>query len=70
MSDVLQAPVERRTETTRITHWIGGRAAPGESGRSGPVYNPATGRQTGAVAVPFTPHRALLPHSCTRARAP
>src|SRR5205807_1743015 len=33
----------------RITHWIGGRAVPGESGRSGPVYNPATGRQTGAV---------------------
>src|SRR5256714_4235077 len=35
--------------TTRIPHWIGGRAVEGTSGRSGPVYNPATGRQTGAV---------------------
>jgi malonate-semialdehyde dehydrogenase (acetylating)/methylmalonate-semialdehyde dehydrogenase len=33
----------------RISHWIGGRTVVGESGRSGPVYNPATGRQTGAV---------------------
>jgi malonate-semialdehyde dehydrogenase (acetylating)/methylmalonate-semialdehyde dehydrogenase len=36
-------------EVTRISHWIGGRAVAGESGRSGPVYNPATGQQTGAV---------------------
>jgi malonate-semialdehyde dehydrogenase (acetylating)/methylmalonate-semialdehyde dehydrogenase len=34
---------------TRISHWIGGRRVPGSSGRSGPVYNPALGRQTGAV---------------------
>jgi len=34
---------------SRISHWIGGRAVAGGSGRSGPVYNPATGRQTGAV---------------------
>ncbi|HET7027034.1 MAG TPA: CoA-acylating methylmalonate-semialdehyde dehydrogenase [Candidatus Limnocylindrales bacterium] len=27
----------------RVTHWIGGRAVAGTSGRSGPVYNPATG---------------------------
>jgi len=33
----------------RISHWIGGAPAQGESGRSGPVYNPATGEQTGAV---------------------
>src|SRR5947208_6920610 len=33
----------------RISHWIGGRTVAGESGRSGPVYNPATGRQTGEV---------------------
>jgi len=29
----------------RINHWIGGKLVPGESGRTGPVYNPATGRQ-------------------------
>jgi malonate-semialdehyde dehydrogenase (acetylating)/methylmalonate-semialdehyde dehydrogenase len=34
---------------TRIHHWIGGQIVPGRSGRSGPVYNPATGEQTGAV---------------------
>ena len=29
----------------RIGHWIGGKVVPGESGRFGPVYNPATGEQ-------------------------
>jgi malonate-semialdehyde dehydrogenase (acetylating)/methylmalonate-semialdehyde dehydrogenase len=29
--------------TERVHHWIGGRSVAGESGRSGPVYNPATG---------------------------
>ena len=33
----------------RISHWIGGKIVPGESGRSGPVYDPATGRQTHEV---------------------
>jgi len=28
----------------RVHHWIGGRAVAGTSGRSGPVYEPATGR--------------------------
>jgi malonate-semialdehyde dehydrogenase (acetylating)/methylmalonate-semialdehyde dehydrogenase len=32
-----------------IHHWIGGVSVPGTSGRSGPVWNPATGEQTGAV---------------------
>jgi malonate-semialdehyde dehydrogenase (acetylating)/methylmalonate-semialdehyde dehydrogenase len=32
-----------------INHWISGRRVAGGSGRSGPVYNPATGAQTGAV---------------------
>ena len=32
-----------------IHHWIGGKSVPGTSGRSGPVWNPATGEQTGAV---------------------
>jgi malonate-semialdehyde dehydrogenase (acetylating)/methylmalonate-semialdehyde dehydrogenase len=33
-----------------ISHWIGGKAVPGESGRSGPVFDPAAGEQTGTVA--------------------
>ena len=33
----------------RISHWIGGRIVPGESGRSGPVFNPAAGTQTAEV---------------------
>ena len=35
--------------TTRITHWTNGAATPGGSGRSGAVFNPATGEQTGEV---------------------
>src|SRR5918912_1277550 len=49
MTEVATPPVGQEQELRRITHWIGGRAVPGESGRSGPVYNPAAGRQTGAV---------------------
>ena len=33
----------------RIGFWIGGKIVPGESGRTGPVYNPATGEQTHEV---------------------
>jgi malonate-semialdehyde dehydrogenase (acetylating)/methylmalonate-semialdehyde dehydrogenase len=32
-----------------IHHWIGGKSVPSTSGRSGPVWNPATGEQAGAV---------------------
>ena len=34
----------------RIDHWIGGTLVPGASGRTGPVFNPATGEQTHEVA--------------------
>src|SRR5437762_5246794 len=44
MTETIQAPA-----VTRIPHWIGGRRVDGASGRTGPVYNPATGQQTGAV---------------------
>jgi malonate-semialdehyde dehydrogenase (acetylating)/methylmalonate-semialdehyde dehydrogenase len=40
---------ERAGEVTRISHWIDGKRAEGTSGRSGPVYNPALGVQTGEV---------------------
>jgi malonate-semialdehyde dehydrogenase (acetylating)/methylmalonate-semialdehyde dehydrogenase len=45
MTELIDAPAAVKP----IHHWIGGRSVPGESGRSGPVYNPATGEQTGAV---------------------
>jgi len=34
---------------TRISHWIDGRIVAGGSGRTAPVFNPATGRPTGEV---------------------
>ena len=49
MTELASAPVERAADTKRISHWIGGKSVAGESGRSGAVYNPATGRQTGEV---------------------
>jgi malonate-semialdehyde dehydrogenase (acetylating)/methylmalonate-semialdehyde dehydrogenase len=49
MTELATPPVEERTGVTRISHWIGGKRVAGESGRSGPVFNPATGRQTGEV---------------------
>jgi malonate-semialdehyde dehydrogenase (acetylating)/methylmalonate-semialdehyde dehydrogenase len=38
------------TERKTIGHWIGGAPVAGTSGRSGPVYNPATGEQSGEVS--------------------
>src|SRR6266480_27027 len=49
MTELATPPVEEKTGVTRISHWIDGRSVAGKSGRSGPVYNPATGSQTGAV---------------------
>ena len=46
MTETLEAPAKLK----QIDHWIGGRPAPGTSGRSGAVYNPATGRQAAEVA--------------------
>jgi malonate-semialdehyde dehydrogenase (acetylating)/methylmalonate-semialdehyde dehydrogenase len=44
MTEVATAPRQGEgQELARINHWIGGRIVAGESGRSGPVYNPATG---------------------------
>ncbi len=34
------------TDITVVPHWIGGAEHPSTSGRTSPVYNPATGRQT------------------------
>src|SRR5438034_5872824 len=40
---------ERGFDVERINHWIGGKLVPGTSGRSGPVFDPATGEQTHEV---------------------
>ena len=50
MTEVAEQFTEERSgEVTRISHWIDGRRVEGTSGRSGPVYNPATGEQSGEV---------------------
>ena len=49
MTELATPPVQREQDVKRISHWIGGRVVEGGSGRSGPVYNPALGQQTGAV---------------------
>jgi malonate-semialdehyde dehydrogenase (acetylating)/methylmalonate-semialdehyde dehydrogenase len=61
MTELATPPVELEQDVKRISHWIGGRIVEGESGRSGPVYNPALGRQTGAVdfATPEEVDRAV-----------
>ena len=49
MTETVTAPTERPSQIKPINHWIGGKLVAGSSGRTGPVYNPATGEQTGAV---------------------
>ena len=49
MTELATPPVQQERNVKRISHWIGGRLVEGRSGRSGPVYNPALGQQTGAV---------------------
>jgi malonate-semialdehyde dehydrogenase (acetylating)/methylmalonate-semialdehyde dehydrogenase len=45
MTDVVDSP----TTVKPINHWISGAPYAGQSGRTGPVFNPATGEQSGAV---------------------
>ena len=50
MTELASAPERAQAgDLKRITHWIDGRAVAGESGRSGRVFNPATGVQTAEV---------------------
>jgi malonate-semialdehyde dehydrogenase (acetylating)/methylmalonate-semialdehyde dehydrogenase len=49
MTETVQAPTGVKTEVKPINHWIGGKRYEGQSGRTGAVYNPATGVQSGAV---------------------
>ena len=57
MTETIEAP----TAVKPIHHWIGGQSYEGRSGRSGPVFNPATGQQTGVVdfATPEEVDRAV-----------
>src|SRR6478672_2962961 len=50
MTDVVDAPAAVKP----INHWISGRRTTGTSGRTGPVFNPATGEQSGAVDLATT----------------
>src|SRR6476661_8478771 len=43
MTQVAEPTAATSSPTARVQHWIGGRRVQGTSGRSGPVYNPATG---------------------------
>ncbi len=50
MTELAEAPAKKAGSLAQIGHWIGGKRVPGSSGRSGPVYDPAAGEQTGEVA--------------------
>src|SRR6187401_407399 len=48
MTEIAERPIDMTAadqEMGRVSHWIGGRLVEGTSGRHGPVFNPATGRQ-------------------------
>ncbi|HUP83430.1 MAG TPA: aldehyde dehydrogenase family protein, partial [Candidatus Limnocylindria bacterium] len=48
MTELADRPIQTASadaELGRVSHWIGGRIVEGTSGRRGPVYDPATGRQ-------------------------
>jgi malonate-semialdehyde dehydrogenase (acetylating)/methylmalonate-semialdehyde dehydrogenase len=50
MTEVADSPIPTQDgEIARITHWIGGARVAGTSGRTSPVFNPASGIETGAV---------------------
>jgi malonate-semialdehyde dehydrogenase (acetylating) / methylmalonate-semialdehyde dehydrogenase len=54
MTELASAPGESEAGTAgngvaAVHHWVGGRVVAGVSGRTGLVFNPATGRQSGAV---------------------
>ncbi len=54
---------------SRISHWIDGAAVAGTSGRAGPVFNPATGVQTGEVDFASAAEVDLAVASATAAAA-
>ncbi len=55
--------------TTRISHLIDGSDTPGTSGRTSPVYDPATGAQTGEVELATADEVAVAVASAKQASA-
>jgi malonate-semialdehyde dehydrogenase (acetylating) / methylmalonate-semialdehyde dehydrogenase len=49
MTETIDAPAATSHAVRPINHWIAGERYAGESGRTGPVFNPATGERSGAV---------------------
>ena len=49
MTEVAEPREQTAQAVAPISHWIDGAHVKGRSGRSGPVYNPALGVQTGEV---------------------
>ena len=45
----LSAATDPGPGSGRISHWVDGRLNPGTSGRTSPVFNPATGQRTAEV---------------------
>ncbi|NYE26247.1 CoA-acylating methylmalonate-semialdehyde dehydrogenase [Pigmentiphaga litoralis] len=50
----------------QVAHWVSGQPSPGTSGRSGPVFNPATGALSAEVAMA---NSADVDHAVASARA-
>ncbi len=50
-TDTTPATTDDAIDLRVISHWIDGAERPSTSGRTAPVYNPATGRQTASVAL-------------------
>ena len=42
---------EQSSALKTVTHWIGGGTVPSRSGRSGPIFDPATGEVQARVAL-------------------
>lgn len=58
-----------RTDLTTVPHLVGGRRLTPEGGRRGPVFNPATGQQTGEVVLAsaaFVNETARAAHAAQR----
>ena len=50
MTEVADSPIPTQDgEIARITHWIGGARVEGALRSTSPVFNPASGIETGAV---------------------
>jgi malonate-semialdehyde dehydrogenase (acetylating) / methylmalonate-semialdehyde dehydrogenase len=46
---IAESIVSNKVALKRVSHWLNGQAVPSTSGRSGPIWNPATGEQQGTV---------------------